>query len=61
MNEYSWTIGAAAVASVIAENIKNDDQLAVLSAFFSQIGDSLATVLTIRALNASGLEEESIQ
>ena len=52
MNPCALPIGVSALASAIADQIPNDEELALLAAVFDQLGDTLATILAQRALCA---------
>ena len=52
MQEYSLPFTVSALADVVAAQVPDDDELALLAAVFTQLGDTLATILTVRALSA---------
>ncbi|MGE4353958.1 MAG: DUF6774 domain-containing protein [Oscillospiraceae bacterium] len=41
-----------ALGNLIAENVSDSAQLAVLAAIFTQLGDTLNTIIAVRALKA---------
>ena len=42
--------GIGALACLLAENVPDDDELALLAAVFTQLGDTLDTLLAARTL-----------
>lgn len=48
------------ITCIISDCIEDDSQLALLSAMFTQLGDSLNTVLTCRENNKKKIEKSSI-
>ena len=51
MQEYSLPFAVSALADAIAAQVTDEKELAVLAAIFTQLGDTLATILTVRALS----------
>lgn len=49
MNPCELTTSITAIANVVADKL-NDDELAVLAAILVQLGDTLATIATQRAI-----------
>lgn len=49
MNECAIPIAASTIACAIAEQIDNEEDLALLAAILAQIGDTLATISVQRA------------
>ncbi len=49
MNPCELSMNITAIANAIAENLSEDD-LAITAAVFTQLGDTLATIATSRAL-----------
>jgi len=49
MNIRALPFGVSALACAIAEQIKDNDDLALLAAVLSQLGDTLATIVAVRA------------
>ena len=52
MNPCALPVGVSALATAIANQIPNDEELALLAAVFDQLGDTLATILAQRAVCA---------
>jgi len=52
------TLGVTAAANAIARGIPDDDELALLSAVFMQLADTLATIAAKRALCESRCAKE---
>ena len=50
MNPCELTAAVSTLALVIANNVQNDNELDLLSAIFVQLGDTLATISTQRAM-----------
>ena len=50
MDEYSLPVLVSALANTIAEQTPDDIELALLAAVFTQLGDTLTTILAFRAL-----------
>jgi hypothetical protein len=50
LNGSALSFAISAIAQAIAAEIPDDDQLALLSAVFTQLGDTLATLAAVRAL-----------
>ena len=50
MNPCELTAVVSTLALVIANNVQNDDELDLLSAIFTQLGDTLATISIQRAI-----------
>ncbi len=50
MDEYSLPVAISALADSIAAQTPDNLELAVLAAAFTQLGDSLATIITVREL-----------
>lgn len=60
MNGCYLNITVSALACAIADG-KNEDELSLLSAFFTQLGDSLATIAVGNAVcNKSNKNEDNI-
>ena len=53
MDAYSLPFAVSALAEAIAADIPDDAQLAVLAAALTQLGDTLETILALRALQSS--------
>ena len=51
MQEYSLPFAVSALADAISAQVTDEKELAALAAVFTQLGDTLATVLTVRALS----------
>ena len=58
MGSLELTMGVTALANAIARGIPDDEALSLLSAVFTQLGDTLATIAARRALCES-TEEKS--
>lgn len=54
MDECELITLVSAIACAISKSCSDDDELALLAAIFSQLGDTLATIITKRELNKSG-------
>jgi hypothetical protein len=52
INPCALNISISAIACALSED-KNDDEIALLSAFFTQLGDSLATIGAARICNSN--------
>lgn len=52
MNPCALPMGVSALASAIACHVPNDEELALMAAAFTQLGDTLETILAQRALCA---------
>lgn len=61
MDPCALNISISALACAIADG-KNDEQINLLSAFFTQLGDSLATISIARSCNnnENNTEEETV-
>ncbi|MBS7402600.1 MAG: DUF6774 domain-containing protein [Oscillospiraceae bacterium] len=53
MEENSLPVLISAMANTIAAQTPNDLELGLLSAVFTQLGDTLATILALRAIEQS--------
>ncbi len=53
MDPCAVNLGTSAIACAIA-NGKNSNEIALLSVFFQQLGDSLATIAAVNACNDAG-------
>lgn len=53
MDPCAVNLGTSAIACAIA-NGKSNNEIALLSAFFEQLGDSLATIAAVNACNDAG-------
>lgn len=53
MQEYSLPLAISALGDLIATRIPDDDELALLAAVLTQLGDTLTTILTIRTSNST--------
>lgn len=51
MDEFSLPVAITALANTIAAQTPNTVELELLSAIFTQLGDTLATIAAIRALD----------
>lgn len=52
MNPCALPIGVSALASAIACHVESDEELAMIAAVFTQLGDTLETILAQRVLCA---------
>lgn len=50
MNPCALPMGVSALAAAIANRVPDDTELALLAAIFTQLGDTLDTILAQRAL-----------
>ena len=48
MNSFELTALISTLAIVIADNISDNDDLSLLGTIFTQLGDTLATISTMR-------------
>lgn len=51
MDEYSLPVAISALANSIAAQTPDNLELAVLAAVFTQLGDTLATIIAVRELD----------
>lgn len=64
MNPCALPMGVSALASAIASRVPNDEELALLAAILTQLGDTLDTIIAQRALcppQTSGSQRQSGQ
>jgi len=51
MDAISLTTTINTLASVIADSVDDEDDIALLATIFTQLGDTLATILAYRDIN----------
>lgn len=51
MNDCALPVGVSALACAIAEQVTNANELALLAALLTQLGDTLTTIAAVRAVS----------
>lgn len=59
MDNSAIPIGVSALAGAIAQQMANTDELVLLGALFTQLGDTLSTIAALRS--ASGAAQQNNQ
>lgn len=60
MNPCEYTMLVSAIACSIAKD-KTEDEVELLAAFFTQLGDSLATFITYKSICCCSKDDEEIE
>lgn len=56
MDNCALPVGVSALACAIAQQIENTDELSLLGALFTQLGDTLETIAAARAVCGGGTQ-----
>lgn len=60
VGEYSLPMGISALACAIADTIPDEDELVVLAAVFTQLGDTLGTIAARRSLRSGNERSDTL-